>query len=224
MVEEELRRRNYAVLSTASQDGKPHSAGVSYGVSALHRAFALYIVTDRRSRKARNIAANPHVSLTIPLPRRLLSFLPPNSIQFQGAAEILALDDEAAREAFQGSLVLRRILRLQLEQKAEHSVFLCVRPGRVIFTYGVGLSLLALMRNIEAAASRVEVPQARLQPVPPVHQASGTWDLSEALTRLDLVTSDSISFSHCRTLLPGLGIAVNLVSVVYLVRVVERVS
>src|SRR5262245_58020010 len=44
-VENEMRRQNYGVLSTISGDGRPHSAGVMYAVSARSRPFALYIVT-----------------------------------------------------------------------------------------------------------------------------------------------------------------------------------
>jgi hypothetical protein len=37
----------------------------------------------RHLKKPRNISANPNVALVVPLPGRLLSFLPPPCIQFQ---------------------------------------------------------------------------------------------------------------------------------------------
>ncbi len=161
MVEDAIRRKNYGVLSTITGNGRPHSAGVLYGVSARTRPFALYIVTDRRSKKARDIMRNPSISFAIPIPRRP-SFLPPNSVQFQGAAEVLPLSDEAAREAFNASRVLRRVLRMQLAQKEDVSTFLRVQPDPVVFTYGLGMSILRLMKHIEAAATRVEIPSSRL--------------------------------------------------------------
>ena len=157
-LEKTIRHRNYGVLGTVSSDGRPHSAGVLYAVSGNSESFFLSIVTDRRSKKARNISRNPNVSFTIPVPRRL-GFLPPNSIQFQGTAEILPLTDEPSLEAFGGSIVLRRVLKAQLDQKKEVSVFIRVRPGPVVFTYGVGVSIVSLMKHVEGAAARIELPQ-----------------------------------------------------------------
>src|SRR5580765_3913572 len=89
LVLRQLRKRDFAVLSTVDENGIPHSAGVNYGVSRPGRDFALYVMTRRHLKKARNIAQNPHVSLVIPVTRRLLWFLPPPTIQLHGKAEIL---------------------------------------------------------------------------------------------------------------------------------------
>lgn len=160
-LEREMRKRNYGVLCSVSKDGRPHSAGVIYAVSARDKPFALNIVTDRRSKKARNAARNPNVAFVIPI-HKSPGFVPPNSIQFQGMAEILPLTDTESRQAFEASVVLRRVLKLQLAQKEEVSTFIRVRPDCVIFTYGVGVSLLKLMRHVEAASSRVDIPSDRL--------------------------------------------------------------
>jgi len=158
-----MRRRSFGVLSTISGDGKPHSAGVLYGVSPREKPFALYVTTNRETKKARNIARNRNVSFTIPLPRRLLRFMPPSCVEFQGTAEIISIDDETARKAFSGSLVLRTALNLERKHVQQKAVFIRIRPGPVIFTYGVGISLLKLMKNISSAFSRIEVPLSRLQ-------------------------------------------------------------
>ncbi len=152
MVENEMRRKNYGVLSTISKDGRPHSAGVMYAVSSRSRPFALYIVTDRRSKKARNIDRNPNVSFGVPI-HRSPGFLPPSSIQFQGRAEIIPSTDKAGNEAFNASNRLRRVLKMQLVQKREVSTFIRIRPDPVVFTYGVGLTIFQLMKHIEGAAS-----------------------------------------------------------------------
>jgi Pyridoxamine 5'-phosphate oxidase len=89
----ELRRQHFAVLSTADEEGIPHSAGVNYGVSEAGGRLALYIMTRKHLRKTRNIARNPKVSLVIPVARRFLWFLPPATIQVHGRAEILEWTD-----------------------------------------------------------------------------------------------------------------------------------
>src|SRR5215472_16368737 len=91
-----LRRRDFGVLSTVTPDARPHSVGVVYGVSLPGRPFRLYVMTRRRLRKARNVAANPNISFVVPLTRRLLWFVPPPCVQFQGRAEVLDREDPAA--------------------------------------------------------------------------------------------------------------------------------
>jgi hypothetical protein len=161
MVEHELRRRHYGVLCTISQDGRPHSAGVTYAVSAPIRPFGLYVVTDGRSKKARNIARNSNISFAVPV-HRSPGFLPPGSIQFQAQAEIVALTDNGAREAFNASLVTKSILRMQLQQKRDVSTFLYIRPNPVMFTYGIGMTIFELAKHFEEGAARVVIPESRL--------------------------------------------------------------
>ena len=161
-VETEMRRRNYGVLSTVSRNGRPHSTSVTYAVSARSRPLALYIVTDRRSKKARNIGRNLNVAFVMPVPRSPAS-LSPGSIQFQGTAEIVPVTDETAQEAFKASFVLRRILQMQFAQKREVSIFVRIRPDALVFTYGVGATLFRLMKHVEGASARVEIPATRLE-------------------------------------------------------------
>ena len=85
----ELRSHNFAVLSTVDSEGRPDSAAVNYGVSAPGDELALYVMTRRHLRKARNIEGNPRIALVVPLPRRLLWFVPPPTIQLHGWAETL---------------------------------------------------------------------------------------------------------------------------------------
>src|SRR5262245_17532095 len=54
----ELRWRHFAVLATVDAQGRPHAVGVAYGVAA--DGTALYVMTRRHLKKARNIAANPN--------------------------------------------------------------------------------------------------------------------------------------------------------------------
>ena len=58
------KSRHPAVLSTVGEDGTADSAGVNYGLGGLDHEFAVYVMTRRHLRKARNIARNPNVSLS----------------------------------------------------------------------------------------------------------------------------------------------------------------
>ena len=79
------------VLSTVSKEGRPHSVGVVYGISRQRKCFEMYVMTRRHLKKARNLAANPDVSFVVPLTRRLIGFIPPPCVQFQGKATIVNL-------------------------------------------------------------------------------------------------------------------------------------
>ena len=68
----EVRKRDFAVLSTGTEDGRPQSVGVNYGVSLPGQPFAIYLMTRRHLKKARNVAGNANVSLVVPLTRRVL--------------------------------------------------------------------------------------------------------------------------------------------------------
>ena len=65
----QLYRLHFAVLSTTGADGRPSSAGVSYGVSRPDQALTFYVMTGRHLQKARNIAHNPEVSRVVPVRR-----------------------------------------------------------------------------------------------------------------------------------------------------------
>lgn len=103
-----MRRQHFAVLSTSDTAGHPASAGVTYGLT--RSGEAMYVMTRRHLQKARNIAANPEVSLVIPVPRRLLWPVPPATLQLHGHAERLDWIDAEARNAFSGFVLGRQII------------------------------------------------------------------------------------------------------------------
>lgn len=161
LVLSQLRKRDFAVLSTADAEGNPHEAGVSYGVSRPGRDFALYVMTRRHLKKARNIAQNPHVSLVIPITRRLLWFLPPPTVQLHGHAEILDQSDEEGTEVFRHFWMGRRILEgySEAQRRGETRIcFLKITPEPVISTYMVGYSVWEVRQRMEAGAAMVVVP------------------------------------------------------------------
>jgi pyridoxamine 5'-phosphate oxidase-like protein len=81
LVLNQLRRCHFAVLSTTDAAGTPHSAGVNYGLSNPSDRLAIYFMTRRHLQKARDIAQSPNVSLVVPVPRPLLWFIPPATMQ-----------------------------------------------------------------------------------------------------------------------------------------------
>jgi hypothetical protein len=163
LVLRELRRHDFAVLSTVGEDGGADSAGVNYGVSAPGEELALYVMTRRHLRKARDVARNPRVSLVVPLPRRLLWFVPPATIQLRGRAELLDGDDPAGLAVFRRFFMGRRILEAyeQSRRRGETRVcFIRIRPDPEVRTYMVGYGVLEVRRRMESGAGRVRLPRS----------------------------------------------------------------
>lgn len=146
-----ITRRSFATLGTTSSAQRPHAAGVLYAdVDGL-----LYVSTLRSSRKARNVEANPHVFVSIPV-RRIPFGAPPSTIQFAAMAEVLAVDDgDVVALAGAGKL---KAIASHGELDLPDGCVLRITPGRTIHTYGLGMSLLALARNPLDAAARLTCP------------------------------------------------------------------
>ena len=161
LVLRQLRNCNFAVLSTVSEDGRPHSAGINYGVAGPGRDFTLYVMTRKHLQKARNIARNPNVSLVVPVPRRFAWFLPPATIQLQGRAEIVDETDPAGTDVFRHFWMGRRILEAyeQSRRRGETRIcFLKITPDPVVHTYMVGYSIWQLRKHMESGAAKVIIP------------------------------------------------------------------
>lgn len=161
LVLRQLRKRDFAVLSTVDEARKPHSAGVNYGVSRPGDPFALYVMTRRHLKKARNIATNPSVSLVVPVTRRLLWFLPPPTIQLRGHAEILDWTDAEGIEIFRRFWMGRRILKAYNESHRRGETRICflkITPDADIVTYMVGYSVWEARKHMETASARVAIP------------------------------------------------------------------
>jgi hypothetical protein len=152
LVAKRVRRRSFAVMATTSAQGHPHAAGVLYQVAGAD----LWISTLRPSRKAANVAATGKVALTIPV--RRLPFGPPSSIQVQAPARVVGLDDpELRRLAADGRL---KKVTGHAELDLPDGCFLRVALPRRVPTYGIGMSLLAFLRNPLAAGRTAAVTWA----------------------------------------------------------------
>ena len=162
-VERALRRRTFATLSTLTADGRPHATGVVYAVSPPGEPLCLYVTTNAKNKKVTNVRAHTDIALVVPLFRSILTVAPPPCVQFQGKAEMVDAVDKAALAAFRCTWFGRAILKMEHRIVADGGelCFIRIRPAPVIFTYGLGMSLLALRRHAGEAAARVAVPDER---------------------------------------------------------------
>lgn len=141
---EAIGKRSFATLASTSPEGRPHAAGVLYALSGDH----LYVSTMGSSRKARNIVQDPRVAVTVPVRRAPIG--PPSTIIFQTTARVLELDDPELRAAtVTGDL---KAVTGHGELELPGGVFIQVALPRRVVTYGLGMSLLSLMREPMNAA------------------------------------------------------------------------
>lgn len=147
-----IARHSFCVLATSSAANRPHAVGILYAAVG----FDLYLLIGDDSVKARNIRENPRVAVSIPV-RTAVPMAPPMAVQFQGTAELVAVDDPGITSLLQAGK-LKRITGLGALE-APGVVFVRVTPGRRIASYGIGMSLLSLMRDLTSGARSVEVPR-----------------------------------------------------------------
>jgi hypothetical protein len=147
----EIRKRSFAVLAFVTPKSEARSAGIVYTA----RDRDIYIATDTKSWKTRHITQNPHVSLTVTIPKRIPFMpwlqIPPATITFQGEASI--------HDARDVPLEIQRTLLRGLDLGGTDAPDVCiirVRPRGEFVTYGVGVPLLT-MRKPEAARGRAPV-------------------------------------------------------------------
>lgn len=144
-----IRKRSFATLSTTSQADRPHAAGVLYEAVGT----TLYVNTLRTSRKARNVASNPHVAVCIPI--RRLPVGPPSTVQFQGTAEVLDLDDPDVISLVEAGQLKSITGHGELDEP--DGCFLRITPNRKLITYGLGMSLPSLIRDPLNAGGSIEL-------------------------------------------------------------------
>jgi hypothetical protein len=149
-VTKEIEKRSFLTLATTSPKGRPHAAGVIYETVD----GALYVHTMRGSRKGRNIAANGYVGVVIPA--RKIPVGPPFNIQFQATAEILDMDDPRIVALLEDGK-LKSIAGHGALEEPDGS-FLKITPTGRIHSYGIGVSLLGVIRDpLHAGARSVEL-------------------------------------------------------------------
>jgi hypothetical protein len=148
---EVIEQHNFGVLGMTTADHEARTVGIVYIVNDRR----LYIGTATDSWKVRHTAANPHVSLTIPIHKRVPFMpwikVPAATITFCGEADIVAaLDTPPAilRQLYHGVADDR-------DKMADLSL-IGVTPIGDFLTYGIGVSLLD-MRDPSKARRRAPV-------------------------------------------------------------------
>jgi len=144
-----IDRRSFCTLATTSPQGRAHVAGVLYEAVGAD----LYVSTTRASRKARNIEANPFVAVCIPV--RRLPVGPPSTVQFQGRAELVDLDDPELRRLADVGQLKRVTSHGELDLPG--GCFVRITPNGRAATYGLGMSLVTFLRDPLGAAGSADL-------------------------------------------------------------------
>ena len=137
----QLARSSWCTLATASANGEPHVVGVNYAFTGGH----LYFLTAATAKKVRNIRENAYVAVCIPV--RKYPMGPPFTIQFQGVATVLEPDDPEITSLLKAGK-LKEITRHGIMNKAPDGRFIKLRPAQRIHTYGLGIPILTLIRDV----------------------------------------------------------------------------
>jgi len=148
---EQLNKQLFAVLGVVTKKNEARTVGIVYIVED----GKLYISSKKQAWKVRHIAQNPHVSLTVPIHKRIPLMpwikIPAATITFSGKAnlsEYETVSDEIIQKLFQG-------MEFSTEEKADLRI-IEVTPDGDFITYGVGVSMME-MRDQEKARGRVAV-------------------------------------------------------------------
>ena len=148
---QEIEKHFFAVLGMVTAKGESRTVGVNYFVDD-HK---LCINTDRDAWKIKHVTASPHVSITIPITKRVRFLpwikVPPATITFRGEARVLEYGD------VKPELIDKFYHRVSLDdQTAELYRIIEVTPRSSFITYGVGIPVWD-MRFPEKSRARVEL-------------------------------------------------------------------
>lgn len=138
-IQKAINRKSFATLATTSPAGRSHSAGVVYETADGD----LWVHTVASSRKARNVAENPHVGICIVY--RRLPVGPPFTIHFQATANIVPLDDPAVQSLLESGQL--KSLTGHGAMKMEGACFIRIRPNSTVHSFGLGVPTLDLIRD-----------------------------------------------------------------------------
>jgi general stress protein 26 len=122
----------FCTLATSSAEQRPHVTGVLYALVGRD----LYVHTDRTSRKARNVAANPNVAVCVPV--AVGADGPPHTISLQGTASLLDLDHPEVTPLIADGRLAAITSHGELDRP--DTCFVHIRPRRRVATYGIGVS------------------------------------------------------------------------------------
>lgn len=140
-----IEKEPFSVLGMVTANGESRTVGVVH----ITRDRRLYIGTGIDTWKARHIAANPNVSITVPIPKRVFFLpwfkIPAATVSFSGTAKVFLRGDvspDMKAAVFRG-----------LAEDPEADKNLCVievTPHGDFLTYGIGVPLQKMRYPDEA--------------------------------------------------------------------------
>ncbi|MEZ4593482.1 MAG: hypothetical protein R3D55_20410 [Chloroflexota bacterium] len=140
-----IEKEIFAVIGMVTAKNEARTVGVVYVVQDQK----LYISSKKEAWKARHIAGNSAVSVTIPIARRVPLMpwikIPAATITFSGQARVLPASDAAKP-------LLRAVLRDMADDAASiaDACLIEVTPEKEFITYGVGVPLIAMRDTVKA--------------------------------------------------------------------------
>ena len=150
----EIEKNLFAVLGLVTAKGEARTVGINYVIDD-HK---LYIGTDKTAWKTKHVMRNPHVSLTVPIAKRIPFMpwikIPAATITFSGVANV--------REHTEIKADVPKKLYGDGAKDEKMMAGLCfieVTPQKDFITYGVGIPLMQ-MRFPDKARGRAEVAPA----------------------------------------------------------------
>jgi general stress protein 26 len=151
LVWNELRKELFAILGMVTAKGECRTMGIVYIVHEKN----LYASTKTNAWPTRHIKNNPHVSMTIPIAKRIPFMpwikIPQATITFSGTAKVFEaknVKNEILHALFRG-------LESNSKELAIMSVFE-IEPKGEFVTYGIGIPLIK-MSNPKMARGRASV-------------------------------------------------------------------
>lgn len=146
-----ITKELFAVLGMVTTQGESRTVGIVY----LLKDRRFYIGTGLQSWKTRHIQSNPHVSLTIPIARRIPIApwikIPQATITCSGTARVIT-GKEAPADLLQ--MVFRH--KASDQEFMKENCLIEVTPKGEFITYGVGIPLMK-MRLPELSRGRAPV-------------------------------------------------------------------
>lgn len=148
LIRKEMAKRSFCTLATTSTEMRPHVVGLRY----VMIGDAMYVTMHDDSVKARNIRENPRVAVCIPASK--VPLFPPFAVQFQGTATLLPVTDQRIQDLFAAGR-LKGIISAKDFREDPGTVFARIVPNRRVSSYGVGVSLLQIVRHPTSAMRSV---------------------------------------------------------------------
>ena len=149
LVWESLKQELFAVLGMVTDKGEARTVGVVYIV----HEHKLYIVTGKDTWKARHMAQNAHVSVTVPIAKRIPFLfwikIPAATITFSGLANVQSANTVSKD-------ILTSLLRTENPGDLADMCVIEIQPTGDFVTYGIGVPLMS-MRTPEKARGRAPV-------------------------------------------------------------------